>query len=104
MNRVDRAKQFLPFDALKGLKEELKKREEKLQLEERRIISEEKAFVINEILTTLQNGDECEVEYYSNGTYLKIFGKIKIIKNIKQIKIADKIINFNDIYDINKSY
>ena len=30
MSNVDRAKQFLPFDALKGLREELEAREEKM--------------------------------------------------------------------------
>ena len=104
VNRVDRAKQFLPFDALKGLKEELRKREEKLALEEKRIISEEKSLIINETLTLLQNGDECMVEYYFRGEYLKIVGKVKVMKNIKQIKIADNIINFDDIYEINKIF
>ncbi len=104
MNRVDRAKQFLPFDALKGLKEELKKREEKLLFEEKRIISEEKTANINETLLTLKNGDNCTIDYYSNGKYLKICGKIKIMKNIKQIKIADIIINFTDIYEIYKTF
>ena len=34
MDRQDRAKQFLSFDALKGLREELKKREERHLREE----------------------------------------------------------------------
>ena len=101
MNNIDRAKQFLPFDALKGLKEELRKREEKLLCEQKRIISEEKELEINEVLLGVREQDYL-VEYYSGGKYLKAIGKIKIYKNVKQIKIADKIINFSDIYDINK--
>lgn len=102
MNNIDRAKQFLPFDALKGLKEELKKREEKLLYEDKRIISEEKMLEINEtLLGVLSSQDYC-VEYYSCGKYKTLTGKIKVIKNTKQIKIADKVINFNDIYNINR--
>ena len=102
MNNVDRAKQFLPFDALKGLKEELRKREEKLLYEEKRIISEEKILEINETLLGILADEEYSVEYYFCGKYQTAIGKIKIMKNIKQIKIADKTINFNDIYEINK--
>ena len=43
MNREDRAKQFLPFDALKGLREELKRREEIALRTERRQLSEEES-------------------------------------------------------------
>ena len=100
MNRVDRAKQFLPFDALKGLQEELRKREEKFLWEDRRVLSEERLAEINEILCGIKGGDEIFVEYYNNGKYLKISGVCKIIKNIKQLKISDIIINFKDIYDI----
>ena len=102
MNRVDRAKQFLPFDALKGLQEELRKREEKLAWEDRRVLSEEKLQELNETLYTINNLDVVCVEYYNNGKYYKISGVCKIIKNIKQLKIADIKIDFNDIYDIYK--
>ena len=94
MSKVDRAKQFLPFDALKGLQEELRKREEKFLWEDRRILSEERLVEINEILCTISSGDEVFVEYYNNGKYIKISGVCKIIKNIKQLKICDIIINF----------
>ena len=43
MNRVERAKQFLPFDALKGLKEELESREEKMSRVPRHELTEERA-------------------------------------------------------------
>ena len=102
MNRVDRAKQFLPFDALKGLQEELRKREEKFLWEDRRILSEERLQELNDILITINTNDAVFVEYYSCGKYLKISGYCKIIKNIKQLKITDIIINFEDIYDIYK--
>ena len=103
MNNIDRAKQFLPFDSLKGLREELRKREEKLLLEEKRILSEEKIYEINQTLNTILNGDSCYIEYYSFGKSLNIIGQVKILNGKKQIKINDIIINFEDIYDICKT-
>ena len=43
MNREERAKQFMPFDALKGLNEELRRREAKMLREEKRVLFEEEA-------------------------------------------------------------
>jgi len=102
VNRVDRAKQFLPFDALKGLQEELRKREERSILEEKRVLSEEKSVEINNTLITINSGDAVFIEYYCNGKYLKISGIVKVLPNIKQLKIADIIINFEDVYEIYK--
>ena len=46
MNRVDRAKQFLPFDAMKGLKEALLEREEKLKVVRGKKANYKKRFAI----------------------------------------------------------
>ena len=43
MNREDRAKQFMALDALKGLREELKKREEQYLRERKKELTEEQA-------------------------------------------------------------
>ena len=103
VNRVDRAKQFLSFDALKGLKEALQEKEELASRENKHILSEERVLELNEILLTINNGDVCFVKYYSYGKYLTITGYVKIMKNVKQLKINDIIINFEDIYDIYKT-
>ena len=46
MNRQERAKQFMPFDALKGLKEALKAKEEKLTRVAKRELSEEQQEIL----------------------------------------------------------
>ena len=58
-SRVDRAKQFLPFDALKGLQEAL--REKEIEYEEKIELSEES-------LTELEN----EFNKIEKGSYVKI--------------------------------
>ena len=45
MNKVARAKQFLPFDALKGFQEAL--REKEIEYEEKRELSEEVLIELN---------------------------------------------------------
>ena len=42
INRIARAKQFLPFDALKGLQEALKEKE--IEYEERKELSEDSLY------------------------------------------------------------
>ena len=57
MNRAERAKQFLPFDALKGLQDELKIREERLTCVEKAELTEEACERLSSILATLNKGD-----------------------------------------------
>ena len=52
----------MPFDALKGLQEAL--REKERELEERKILSEESAFELDEQLHRLRKGSKVEIEYY----------------------------------------
>ena len=56
MNRQERAKQFMPFDALKGLKEALKAKEEKLTRVAKRELSEEQQEILSEVITQLEKG------------------------------------------------
>ena len=55
MSREDRAKQFMPFDALKGLSEELRKKE--IEYEDRRELSEETLEELSEEFNNIENGD-----------------------------------------------
>ncbi len=99
MNRVDRAKQFLPFDALKGLKEELEKREKETLKCEKKELSEYETEQINEKLKKA-NGVNLQVEYYKNGEYVKIEGIAKVNYSLKYLSIADEKIFFDDVSDI----
>ena len=58
VNREDRAKQFAPFDALKGLQEELRKREERLTRIQKRELSEETQAEIGKELIKIRKIEE----------------------------------------------
>lgn len=98
-NRADRAKQFAPFDALRGLREELAKREriviDKIEL------SDDTKEEIDYILHSIKPNDIITIIYFSNGEYIKKYGMVsKISPTNRTIKIVDTIINFDNILKI----
>lgn len=95
-NNVDRAKQFLPFDALKGFREALKQKEK--IIENRKEICDFKIDEINEKLKMLKKDMLVKISYYYNFEYIELVGKIKKIDNIyKKIYLLDSIISLDDI-------
>ena len=64
VNRVLRAKQFLPFDALKGLQEELRKKE--IEYEEKKELSEERLNELNNSFNQIEKGSFIKIKYYKN--------------------------------------
>ena len=54
VNKILRAKQFLPFDALKGLQEELRKKE--IEYEEKKYLSEETLTELNDSFNQIEKG------------------------------------------------
>ena len=64
---VNRAAQFLPFDALKGLSEEIQSRIEKRSRIERKELSEERQEEISSVLCKINKGKTVKVEFYSCG-------------------------------------
>lgn len=68
MNRQERAKQFMAFDALKGLQEELRKKE--IEYEQKKEISN---WVLEEIegeFRKINIGEKVQVKYYKDGKYI----------------------------------
>ena len=101
MNRQERAKQFMAFDALKGLQEELRIREERRTRVEKRHLTEEQQEKISAILVKIQKGSRVNLTFYTNGHYLSIDGEITDINQIYgYIKVGNEKIFFDDIYKI----
>ena len=100
VNRVARAKQFLPFDALKGLQEAL--REKEIEYEEKKELSEETLAELNNRFNQIEKGSYVKIRYYRNGRYSEIKGIVTYIDYIKKKIQIDKIENINicDIIDI----
>ena len=102
VNRVSRAKQFLPFDALKGLQEAL--REKELENEERKELSEESLIELESKFNTIDKGSNVKIKYYDDKRYVEIDGIITNIDYVKKkIQINNKVnINVSDIVNIYK--
>ena len=96
----DRARQFLPFDALKGLKEALRIKEYEHERIAKGDLSEDTINKISKILMDLDKKKIYEIKYFSDGHNLFIKGNIKLNTVSQYISINDKKIMFDDILDI----
>ena len=99
MSREDRAKQFMPFAALKGYPEALQKMEKIVV--SKVDVSEEYAEALDRKLRNVKKNDIITVIYYSDHEYLKKTGMVsRIDETARVLKIVNTKINFDDIYDI----
>lgn len=95
----ERAKQFMPFSALKGLEEALAEKEKivvpKIEL------SEDSAVELDQKMHALECGKITTIVYYSKQEYLKLTGMVaKIDEDHRILQIVNTKISFDDIYDI----
>ena len=89
----------MPFDALKGLQEELRRREKKVLREERRLLSEEEAEKLSSRLVRVKKGASVEVTFYENGYYRTLCGKVETVNcTFGFLVLAEQQIFFADIY------
>ena len=102
MSRADRAKQFSPFDALKGLREALYLKEYERNKIDRGEVQAETAEKISSILFNLEKGDRLKVKYYHDGYYRELMGPAKLDCEHNALKINNTSIPLDDIFDIDK--
>ena len=95
----NRAKQFIPFSALKGYEEALRAKEKvvvpKMEL------SDEKKEELNRKLQQVQKNDIITVVYFHQNEYLQMEGMVsKMDKDARILKVVNTKIAFGDIYDL----
>lgn len=101
MMREERAKQFAPFDAMKGLQEALRDREERHLRVEKHDISEDQMEKNSEVLINLDKGSRVRLECYRAFHDVVVTGKVTAVDTIFQfLKIGTEKILFRDIYTI----
>ena len=101
MSREERAKQFMPFAALKGYPDALRKKEKvvvpKIEL------SPEYQEELDRKLRQVQKNDIITVVYFSKDEYLQLTGMVsRIDATARVLKIVNTKISFEDIYDISE--
>ena len=102
MSRKDRAKQFAPFDALKGLQDALRLKEYQHERTIKGDIPEEKIEAISKILLDLDKDEMVEVQYFYDGYYKTLIGKARVDIIEQKLKVNNQIIPFDDIVELNK--
>lgn len=96
IDRADRARQFMPFDALKGFREALAEKERIVV--QKRSLSEERQEALGRKLRRLQKKDIVTVEYFHNGAYVRLTGMISEIDVPgRRMYIDDTEVSFSDI-------
>jgi hypothetical protein len=99
MSREDRAKQFMPFAALKGHMEALHQREKVVvpKIE----VSEEYAEVLNRSMQQIRKNDIITVVYFHKDEYLKVTGMVaRIDETARILQVVNTKIAFDDIYEV----
>ena len=101
MTRLERAKQFMPFDAMKGLQEALRDREERHTRVERRELSEETRRELDRALHRVQRGTLLQLTVYRAFHELTLRGTVTEMNVPRQyLLLGDEKIFFEDIYGI----
>lgn len=96
MDRVRRAKQFMPFSALKGYDEALRVMESPKV--SRKELCEDRLEMLDRVLRELREGDKITVIYFRGGAYEHrngIFDKIDY--SSRYLKVDEKRIPIDDI-------
>lgn len=98
-NNLDRAKQFLPFDALKGFRKALEEKEK--IVENKKSLDDDYFKELDIKIKNLKRGMNIRIKYYNELEYIETIGIIKKIDmNNKYIYILNSKIDFDNILDI----
>lgn len=95
----DRARQFMPFAALKGYYDLVRERER--VLESRRELSDEDAAHLSEQVTGLCKGDMVKVAYYDVDAYVTVEGVLtQVDEAYRTLTVVKTRIAFDDVWGI----
>lgn len=99
MTRIERAKQFMPFAALHGYEDTVRKKE--FVKSPRRELTEEENANLTEIVSRIKKGDVIKAEYYAENGYTETEGAItEIDLQARYIRVVKTPIKFDDLYSI----
>ena len=103
MPREERAKQFMPFAALKGYSEALRRKEKVVvpKIE----ASEDYAEELDRKLHQVRHGDMISVTYFCKGEYIRQTGMVsKIDAGAGYLKVVYTSIRFEDIWELDGNF
>lgn len=100
MSRQNRAKQFAPFDALKGLQNALRMKEYQAERVQKGDLQEEKLNEISKIFLECGKNTVAKVTYFEDGHNKEITGVIKPIFEEQTLIVSQKKISFDNVLDV----
>lgn len=100
MSMNDRARIFLPFDAMKGLQAALRAAEFENESVLHHRLSDDEARRISAILSNLDENCRLFVKYFEDGHYYECQGDASLDAYESLLEINDKKIPLHDIYDL----
>ncbi|MEG0367373.1 MAG: hypothetical protein RR585_11095 [Coprobacillus sp.] len=99
IDKSERAKIFLSFDALKGFREYLKCKERVVV--DKKLLSQDRCYELDWKIQQVNIGKMIKIVYYDKDEYISLEGMVtKIDLNIGLLKIVDQVINIKDIIEI----
>lgn len=100
MSRQQRAKQFAPFDALKGLQDALRMKEYEHDRIQKSDLPEEKIIQISKTIQEIKKSDTVKIKYFRDGYYKEVSGKAKVDIPFQIIEIDGEKLSFDDLFDL----
>ena len=100
MEREKRAKQFAPFDALTGLKDAIRLKEYEHDAKMKKDLSDDIIEKISNNMKLVDKKTIVKIKYFDNGHEIEYVGNIKLNIIDLYILIKNKIINFDNILDL----
>ena len=102
MPRADRAKQFAPFDALKGLQEAMRIKEYEHERIAKGELSEDVIKEISSVLSSIEKGDSVNVQFFRDGHIVQLTGEAEVQILDQKLNIGVFEIMFDEIKAIKK--
>lgn len=104
MSRLQRAKQFAPFDALDGLSVALEKVRAEHLCTEKVQLSEDQYDELNRSFDGVRPGDRLQVRYFEDGEYVTITGIMSgVDAESMTIDVGDRKVYMDSISEIRKT-
>lgn len=98
---ADRARQFIPFMALKGYFEMCREKERVPQ--PRHVLTEEESLELSQVVAQLKKGDMVKVTYYDKDAYVTRQGVVsEVVPALRFLRIVRQQIDFEDILCIER--
>lgn len=99
MSNADRAKQFMPFSALKGFEYVIE--EKNVEKEEKRQLDEETSAALDKKILKIKKGDMVSIVFYDKIKYRKITGVLTELNiPLRFLSVIKTKICFDDILDL----